>query len=68
MSRVRCTACREQAGVPIVRAMPRPEDWDAVEAGDWDVILGGCCVEDLNAACLICGHRWKRRWKTTRQR
>lgn len=62
MRRVTCPACRQRAGVPIVWGMPTSEDFEAVEAGDWDVVLGGCCVEDVTAACLVCDHRWKRRW------
>ena len=67
MSRVRCPACRTHAGVPILWGMPTIETWEAVEAGDLDVVIGGCCVEDVTAACRACGHRWKRRWRTKRQ-
>lgn len=63
MRRVLCPACRERAGVPIVYGMPTVKMAEAVERGDWDVVLGGCSVEPVTAHCRACGHQWQRRWQ-----
>ena len=33
---------------------------EKVEAGEWDVKLGGCTIPDpyVNFACRACDHRW----------
>lgn len=40
--------------------MPTPDAWEAVESGQLDVVLGGCCVPVplVNVACRACDFRW----------
>jgi hypothetical protein len=40
--------------------MPTPEDFGKVESGQWDVVLGGCCLPDpmVTAECQACDARW----------
>lgn len=60
MNRLPCPSCGQQAGVPIIWGMPTPEDFGKVESGQWDVVLGGCCLPDpmVTAECQACDARW----------
>ncbi len=60
MTRLVCPACGESAGVPILWGFPTPETVEKVNAGEWDVKLGGCVIPDpyVNVTCRSCGRRW----------
>jgi hypothetical protein len=57
---LRCPVWGEATGVPILWGYPTPEDVEKVEAGEWDVVLGGCVIPDpfVDVACRACGARW----------
>lgn len=54
---LRCPACTEIAGIPILWGMPTDEALDQY-AGK--VVYGGCIVPELpeDVGCTECGHRW----------
>lgn len=56
-----CPRCAATTIIPVVWGMPRPEDFDRAERGEF--ALGGCCVpDDLGKAtywvCRGCRHQF----------
>lgn len=51
-----CPSCGARAGRPILWGMPSADVFGAIEAGEIDIRLGGCCVSDDDATheCRAC--------------
>lgn len=52
-----CPSCGEPTGRPILRGMPGPDVLEALDAGEIDVVIGGCSITDgmPTHACSSCG-------------
>lgn len=55
-----CSSCGAKAGRPILRGLPTPEVFEALDKGVIDVALSGCCISDGDAtySCSACGSQF----------
>lgn len=55
-----CPSCGAREGRPILWGMPTFEVFEAAEAGEIDIEIGGCCVseDDPTHRCWACGARF----------
>lgn len=51
-----CLRCGQRTGRPILMGMPSPAVFEAFDAGEIDIELGGSCIsdEDLTRRCAAC--------------
>lgn len=55
-----CPSCGLQEGRPILWGMPGLEVFEALQAGEISIGIGGCCISDDDPTheCLACGTRF----------